>query len=228
MPAIPHTGKESRWLTLRQILTENRLFFLLLLSWLLSGAFILGLADRETLFFALNTRHHPLLDQLMTVLSAYGRGDCIPLLFLSLLLLPAFRTRDYLFNTVLYGVVSTLAVGILKNYFACPRPLLAYGLDRVHTVPWLDNAFYNSFPSGHTMGAFGAFMLLTFYLPAGKKGWSFLFFLLALGCGYSRVYLGQHFVKDVYAGSMLGVLIAFVLYYLSLRIFKSSTYSKQV
>jgi membrane-associated phospholipid phosphatase len=40
----------------------------------------------------------------------------------------------------------------------------------------------------------------------------FLFLFLALLVGISRVYLLQHFFRDVYAGSMVGVVISSVFY----------------
>jgi membrane-associated phospholipid phosphatase len=36
--------------------------------------------------------------------------------------------------------------------------------------------------------------------------------MLALGCAYSRMYLGQHFFKDIYAGSIFGVFIIAFIY----------------
>lgn len=204
-------------------LRANHFFFLAFLCWMAGGGLLLFLYSREELFFAVNSRHHPVLDLLMGALSGLGRGDCIPFLFLSLLLLRPFREGAYLFATVGHATLSSLLIGLSKQYFGCPRPLLEYGIERVHTVPWLDNAFYNSFPSGHTFGAFGTFALLSFYLPARQRAWSVVFLLLALGCGYSRIYLGQHFLKDVYFGSLYGVLTACFLYWLAARIFKSSS-----
>ena len=42
----------------------------------------------------------------------------------------------------------------------------------------------------------------------------FVFFLIALLVGYSRVYLSQHFFEDVYVGSIIGVSVTLVVYYL--------------
>ncbi|MEJ7660925.1 MAG: phosphatase PAP2 family protein [Hymenobacter sp.] len=36
------------------------------------------------------------------------------------------------------------------------------------------------------------------------KRWGYVFLLLAALAAYSRVYLAQHFVEDVFAGSILG------------------------
>jgi membrane-associated phospholipid phosphatase len=67
---------------------------------------------------------------------------------------------------------------------------------------------WNSFPSGHTMAAFGLYAALAFY--AKKWYQAFGLFFLALLVGYSRIYLSQHFLVDVIFGAMLGCLAALV------------------
>jgi len=61
---------------------------------------------------------------------------------------------------------------------------------------------YNSFPSGHTVTAFSAAVVLS-YVSVNKR-YGFIFLLLAIGVAYSRMYLSQHFFEDVTAGSILG------------------------
>lgn len=148
----------------------------------------------------------------MTALSAYGRGDCIALLLISLLLIKSFRTKFHLILLGTFGVLISLPIYVLKQVFAQPRPLTVYGFSKVHTVPWLENFFENSFPSGHTIGGFGFFFLLSILLPKKWKPMSLLFFALAVGVAISRPYLGQHFFADIYAGSIIGVLITSIIY----------------
>ena len=51
-----------------------------------------------------------------------------------------------------------------------------------------------------------------------KYRWSIWFlFSWALIIGYSRVYLGVHYPSDVLVGGMVGIVIAQILYYLSLE-----------
>lgn len=200
---------------LYQIVKENIYFFGLFMLWLIIGAILLAMFDRESLFSMINSRFSHVLDYTMVILSAYGRGDCIPILLISLLILSSFRSRHYLFTSISSGVLLTLISFSAKQFYGCARPLVEYGTERVHTVHWMQNAFYNSFPSGHTMGAFGFFIMMSFYLPARQKIWSIFFFALALGCAYSRIYLGQHYFKDVYFGSIFGVAIVTSLYLLA-------------
>ncbi|HRF40255.1 MAG TPA: phosphatase PAP2 family protein, partial [Saprospiraceae bacterium] len=45
-----------------------------------------------------------------------------------------------------------------------------------------------------------------------KRGWPLLLFAVALTVGVSRMYLVQHFWKDVYFGALIGVVLAWGVY----------------
>lgn len=64
----------------------------------------------------------------------------------------------------------------------------------------------NSFPSGHTASAFALATILSLYSKNRLVG--ILCFILAVAAGYSRIYLGQHFFTDVFAGAVIGVMAA--------------------
>lgn len=194
------------------ILRDNKIFFILFAIWVLSGFIIALNIPADKIFFFINHHHNDFLDKLMTVFSGFGRGDTIPIVLLSLLLLPEFRHRLYVLTSLLFGLLIPVSIYFLKKMFGCPRPLVEFGMQKVHTVPWLENLYNNSFPSGHTIGAFGFFLILSIWLPKTQKAWSVLFIFLALACAYSRPYLGQHFFKDIYVGSIVGVGLVLMLY----------------
>jgi len=202
---------------LTHTIRQNAYFFIPFALWVLIGGCPLLACSRSELFFAVNGAFNPFLDKLNTVLSAFGRGDVIPFILLSLLLIPAYRNLNYILTTLAFGVIIPLVIYVTKQFFNTPRPLKYYDELHVHTVPWLDNLYETSFPSGHTLGAFGFFMILSLYMPSSLKPISILFFLLAIACGYSRLYLGQHFFADVYAGSIVGTLLSVGLYMLGKR-----------
>lgn len=61
----------------------------------------------------------------------------------------------------------------------------------------------SSFPSGHTATAFALASVLVLHY---KNKWlHLLLLLLAVQVGFSRIYLSQHFLTDVMAGSFIGV-----------------------
>ena len=48
----------------------------------------------------------------------------------------------------------------------------------------------------------------------GEKKYAFLLFVAAFLTGLSRIYLGHHFLIDVLVGSLIGVLVALITYFL--------------
>ncbi len=191
---------------------ENIFFFIPFILWIIIGGILLALFTQDELFFSVNGKWSKLLDFYNTAFSAFGRGDIIPIILISILIIPEYRNRNYVLSITFFGICIPTCIYFAKLFFSSPRPLKVYGINKVHTVPWLDNLFHNSFPSGHTIGAFGFFLLLSLLLPKSQKYWSILFFILALACGYSRMYLGQHFFADVYGGSIIGTILAWLIY----------------
>lgn len=71
-----------------------------------------------------------------------------------------------------------------------------------------------SFPSGHTTGAFEvAIALFLCHFSAKRKGVAWIFPVVALLTGMSRIYLMVHYATDVIAGMIIGI-IAGILGYL--------------
>lgn len=106
-----------------------------------------------------------------------------------------------LFSYVISGVITLAA----KRYFNSPRPE-AYFTNHslVETAGWVKLYYKHSFPSGHSASIFAAAMTISLFLPR-KKVAAVLCFLVACLTAYSRVYLGEHFLEDVWAGSFIGV-----------------------
>ncbi|TAL63368.1 MAG: phosphatase PAP2 family protein [Bacteroidetes bacterium] len=84
------------------------------------------------------------------------------------------------------------------------------GITELKLIPWVENYSYNSFPSGHTTAAFATFFCLALVLE--NRLLKFLMFCIALLIGFSRVYLSQHFLNDVCAGSVIGVVTSLLIY----------------
>lgn len=62
-----------------------------------------------------------------------------------------------------------------------------------------------SFPSGHSITAFAIAVTLGGFYPVLLAG----LLLVAISIAASRIILGMHFLSDVVAGSLIGVLLAF-------------------
>ena len=68
--------------------------------------------------------------------------------------------------------------------------------------PFIADRIGSSFPSGHTARAFAAATVM-FASFGGRGRW--LFVMLSLGSGMSRLLLGVHFFSDVIGGALLGI-----------------------
>lgn len=106
---------------------------------------------------------------------------------------------------------------LFKKLFQHPRParlLPELGLwSQIEPLPHIHlHTGYNSFPSGHTLTAFALLGFVALSWPY-KRGGALALFGLALGVGISRVYLLQHFFKDIYLGAMLGTTLAWGMYW---------------
>ena len=104
-------------------------------------------------------------------------------------------------------LISTLLIQFAKNFiFTTAMRPMASGLDatQIHSVPGVEIHTFNSFPSGHTATAFTLFILTTYLFP-NKYALS-IGIVYAIVCGYSRIYLAQHFPLDLAGGIFVALL----------------------
>jgi membrane-associated phospholipid phosphatase len=123
--------------------------------------------------------------------------------------------RDYLIAVLAALIICTILTQFLKRvvFPADFRPVVVLA-GKLRTIPGYYMNRSNSFPSGHTSTAFTLALLMAFIVR--RDIWVYFFPLIAFFVGYSRVYLAQHFVTDVFAGILVGVVSS----YLSLLIFE--------
>lgn len=103
---------------------------------------------------------------------------------------------------IVFGALFTNI--LLKETIARPRP---YVTSEEYKLFWLEvNGVLeskNSFPSGHTTTAAASMMAL--FLTYNKK-WSWVLLLVAALMGFTRIYLVVHYLTDVIAGFLVGVI----------------------
>lgn len=120
-------------------------------------------------------------------------------------------------SLALTGLVVTIITQALKFLFGQPRPRTYYGtdIDTIYPVEgWHIVDGINSLPSGHTSGAFALVALICYY-SKNKPFVQILLVVLASLTGMARVYGINHFLVDVLAGSLVGVLVGFGMGYLT-------------
>jgi membrane-associated phospholipid phosphatase len=180
---------------------------------LITGLFLLCTGKAGS-FLIINGAHSPLSDFFFKYFTHAGDGWMwAPLLFFCF-----FFRRNYLVAVIAGVLISTLLSQLLKRViFADDLRPITYLSENfpVHTIEGIKMNRLHSFPSGHTAAAFTIALLLAYMI--NKKPWSLALPLLALLVGYSRIYLGQHFLTDVLAGICVGVVSAI----LSLMIYRN-------
>lgn len=104
------------------------------------------------------------------------------------------------------GLCDLLNAQILKEYFARVRPCRA--LDNVNLLIHCGGGL--SFPSNHAVNNFAAATVLSSFFMR-KRG---VFFLIATLVALSRVFVGVHYLSDITAGAIEGIIIGGVLVFL--------------
>lgn len=187
-------------LRITDVLYRLRLFFIPYLIILCSCLVIKLLFSREQIYFGVNGYHYALADQLAIYATDLGSGFAMIGIVLIVIL---FSYRQAFLLVTSFGI-TTLLVQLVKRIVKAPRPSLYFqhDLSHIYFVKGVKMYLTNSFPSGHTVQAFTVAVVLAY--TAGKKRWGFIYLLLAIAVGYSRMYLSEHFFEDVVAGSIMG------------------------
>ena len=167
-----------------------------------------GLAtwDRPVLDWAIANRAPGLTDAVLWFTHT-GGPIWQPIIFFGLAGLLAWRWRDWtplvLVALAEGGALAIAEVG--KDVIGRARPPESDAVPPFETSP--------SFPSGHTIEAFVIATMLTYLLvrhlwdrsAVVKVLIGVVAFVYACAMGFSRVFLGYHWLTDVFAAAMLGV-----------------------
>ena len=179
---------------------------------LLAVLFIFCLATSRTYSFELlNSFHSHSLDTFFIIYT--NAGDGLFTIAVAILLVILKKRKEALTLLAAY-ITSGLFAQLLKAIFREPRPVAYFKLTSHHYTHFVEGVTLysqNSFPSGHSVSAFA--MATVFALVFKNSWWNIFFLLLALLVGYSRIYLGEHFLPDVLGGASVGILFAMASYY---------------
>lgn len=116
---------------------------------------------------------------------------------------------EYIAYSVLTSVLLNNAI---KDIFKMKRPI---GEEGIRTLREQTATGY-SFPSGHTQSASSFYGAIAIYLK--KRVMYIIATVMIILIGFSRLYLGVHYPKDVIVGGILGVLTSIICYKLYNRV----------
>jgi membrane protein DedA with SNARE-associated domain/membrane-associated phospholipid phosphatase len=144
----------------------------------------------------------PPLTTFFLIVTAFGSIEVIVLLGVVMATFLAWGRRWLFLGSWLAAVAGSAVLNqVLKGVFARPRPHFAH--------PLLVETSY-SFPSGHAMESFVVYGMLAYFAVLALRTWEsrvgvvFGAALLVVLIGFSRMYLGVHYLSDVLAGYAAG------------------------
>lgn len=153
-----------------------------------------------------------LFDSFFYYITYLGDGLVMPFILLAIMF---YNLRTGIYATMAF-LIATIITTVLKYQFFddvmrpyhifqwyVKVPIRYVSADDLHT--------HNSFPSGHATQVFAILMSLVF--TSTKESYKFLFFVIALLSAFSRVYLSQHWLVDITAGSLIGTCCSILLFY---------------
>lgn len=199
--------------TLRAILAANRLFFAFWGLFFIIGLLLLFFAGKAASFVDLNPYHRTTLDAIFQWITFLGDGVFSVIVIVLFLL----RRRWAKATQVLAAfLLSGLLAQLLKRAFSMPRPkeFFAPGV-YPYFIEKVTRHGFASFPSGHTTTIFALTTMLALFSSNQQHKVAYL--LAAVVVGYSRIYLGNHFLEDVLAGSIIGTVVAVLVHWLFLE-----------
>ncbi len=195
---------------MKAILKSNSSFLVPFTIFSLLSAVLLTFNSKSSTHLEFNTFHNTFFDIFFYFFTFLGDG-VVALLVVVILLAVKLR---YAIIVGVSNIIASLITQLLKHtlFAGVVRPKKFFeGIHNLYFIPGVNNYLYNSFPSGHTTCAFSLYLGLAF-LTKNKIVKTLLFFIAFL-VGYSRIYLSQHFLEDVLAGALIGVITTIIIYY---------------
>lgn len=189
---------------------QQPLFFYGYLLVFIAGSFFLLINGKAGSFFLLNGYHCHWLDIFFTGYTYAGDG--IVAMLLAAICYFLLKKRKMAVILLLAYAITGIIAQLIKPLLHSPRPAAFFYPQRLPF--FIDDIILsgsNSFPSGHTVTAFAMVTVLAVY--STNKRQQILLLLAAILVGFSRIYLSQHFLADVLAGSVIGVLGALLCVY---------------
>lgn len=149
--------------------------------------------------------HNPVFTAFFRFITDFGYVQI--LLILLVIILIVFHKYRFAYILPIHVTISVIFNMILKNIFARPRPEM---------IRLIDEAGF-SFPSGHAMVTMVAYGYLIYvvhhYIQQKWLRYSLIAFLIFIivSVGFSRIYLGVHYLTDVLAGYSISLFYLLVV-----------------
>ena len=207
-------------MSLKQILVSNKYFIVPFLISILGGAFFMSIYTTSEGHLLVNQYHSLFFDTFFRYITYLGDG----VMFAVIIILGLFiRFRISLYS-IIVGVLILFVISYISKellFHDWPRPAKVFGEGNLHYIDGVVNHMISTFPSGHSTTAFGIYTLVALFCKRNSA--KLVFAIIAILTAFSRVYLSQHFIRDIVVGAVIGVIIAIAVYYYFNKIFKEGS-----
>lgn len=195
---------------MKALIIKHKGYFIPFIFFFITGLFIVFSNEKTAIHFKMNAWHNAFGDAIMPSLTYLADGISLAIVAIVFLL---WRVKAGLY-IALSGAFSGFITQMLKrnvfqDHFRPSRvfedfpDMPLYFVDGVHM-----HTMY-SFPSGHTTAAFAMTFALAVIIQNKIADW--ILFFTGLMLAYTRIYLSQHFLEDIVAGSFVGLSTALIL-----------------
>ena len=191
---------------------DQPIFFKGYLLFLLVMSYLVSVYSKEDFTLMVNANWTSFQDSFFRVITHFGDG-VVALLIIAVL--AAFKWRYSIIAILCFGISAGITQFLKRVVFEAERPLMHFWTEfhngEMHSAIPVDDLMVKlSFPSGHATSAFSIFFVLA--LLFRNKVFGLVFIILAILISYSRVYLGQHYLEDIFAGAIIGGFISWLIY----------------
>lgn len=192
------------------------IYFILIGLFIAAAGYYITIYEQKDGHILINQYHNHFWDQLFPYITHLGDG-----LTAIIIIVILFIWKEKYGYIALFAFLFTAVITHGLKFFAFPeaqRPVLAMwdffqeGGGGHLTLPREAMKVHHSFPSGHTTSAMSIFCLLAMIFKKNLKWTGVFFAALAILASFSRVYLSQHFMEDVFLGTIIGTLGTLVIF----------------
>jgi len=174
----------------------------------------------RSIVLAINSLHTPLLDEIMWLIS--GKIIWIPMyLFLIYLAYQHFGKKNTIYFVLL--VITAIALSdlvsskVIKESIERYRPSHNLALEpQLHFYKQKNGELYQGgeygFVSSHAANFFALALLVGLIFKENAPKLIYTLFSIAILIGFSRIYLGVHYLSDIIGGAIVGTTISYLIW----------------
>ncbi len=189
------------------LLNERRWVLMLWLLFIMFALAYIALTPRGELNILLSQNYFKELGSFFKYFTRFGEEWL--LIPIGLIFIFVIKSIDFTIRLTATFILNTLITVPVKFYlFDYNRPKIDLHQFNLIFTEGVTVHDYHSFPSGHSSAAFAMALAIAFWY--NHKAISIVVILMAIGVGFSRIYLQQHFVEDVIGGAVIGLIAAWL------------------